>query len=528
MKIINTVLLLLATLVARDAVAQYLVNQGADIRINSGSSLVIAGNFRNSLDGTITNSGNLFVSGNWTNDASSGNLLQGTTGTVHFNGAIAQNIAGTTKTWFSNLNMLNHAALGVETSVSSLLTLVNKSVTLGSYNLVMEGSASISGASSLGYVVAAGTGKLLRQVGAVNTQFPVGTATSYVPVVLNNSGTVDNFGVNVFADVRQNGTTGGTIPQINDCVNMTWVITENVAGGSNLSVTPYWNASNEGVSFDRTNCGVGHYTGGAWNPQSSGAAGGANPYFITRTGITSLSAFAVGDLQSPMAIPLHIVLDVTALLEGPYNGATMNPTLNSGGYLPLSQPYNIAPWNYAGSENVGAIPNANVIDWVLVELRDATSAPNATGATMIARQAAFVLSDGTIVAMDGASDLLFNNTVINQLFVVVWHRNHLGVMSANPLVNVGGIYSYNFTTAAGQAYGADAHKLLPGGKYGMYGADGNADKAVNTTDKNNVWKPTAGTKGYKAGDFNLNAHVNNPDKNGIWVPNNGKTSKVPN
>jgi hypothetical protein len=101
-------------------------------------------------------------------------------------------------------------------------------------------------------------------------------------------------------------------------------------------------------------------------------------------------------------------------------------------------------------------------------------------------------------------------------------------MSANPLVIVGGIYSYNFTTAAGQAYGADAHKLLPGGKYGMYGADGNADKAVNTTDKNNVWKPTAGTKGYKAGDFNLNAHVNNPDKNGIWVPNNGKTSKVPN
>lgn len=528
MKIQYLIVILLAAFVSGEINAQYLVNQGADVRINSGSTIRITGNFRNALDGTVTNSGNLYVSGNWTNDATSGNLLQGSTGTVHFNGSVAQIIGGTTKTWFSNLNMMNHATLGVETSVSSTLTLVNKSITLGNYNLVMEGSSSISGASSLGYIVASGTGKLLRQVSASNTQFPVGTATSYVPVVLNNSGTSDNYGVNVFADVRQNGTTGATIPQINDCVNMTWVITENVAGGSNLSVTPYWNASNEGVSFDRTSCGIGHYTGGAWNPQAAGAAGGANPYFITRTGISSLSAFAIGDLQSPMAIPLHITLDVKALLEGPYNGATMNPSLNSGGYIPLTQPYNVAPWNYPGTENVGTIPNVNVIDWVLVELRDATSAPNATGSTMIARQAAFVLSDGTVVALDGASDLFFSNSVVNQLFVVVWHRNHLGVMSANPLANVGGIYSYDFTTGAGQAYGADAHKLLAGGKYGMYGADGNADKAVNITDRNNVWKPTAGTLGYKAGDFNMNVHVNNPDKNGIWVPNNGKTSKVPN
>ncbi|MBM3435401.1 MAG: hypothetical protein FJY07_04180, partial [Bacteroidetes bacterium] len=192
MKIINTVFLLLAILVTSDAMAQYLVNQGADIRINSGSTIVIAGNFRNTLDGSITNSGNLYVSGNWTNDASSGNLLQGTTGTVFFNGAIAQNIGGTAKTWFSNLNMMNNGILGVETSVSFSLILANKSITLGSYNLVMEGSASISGASSLGYIVAAGNGKLLRQVGAVNTQFPVGTATSYVPAVLNNSGVADS------------------------------------------------------------------------------------------------------------------------------------------------------------------------------------------------------------------------------------------------------------------------------------------------------------------------------------------------
>lgn len=528
MKIKYSMLLIMITATLSQTYAQYLVNQGADIRINAGTALVIAGNFRNTSDGSMTNSGNLIISGNWTNDATSGNLLQGTTGTVHLVGAVVQNIAGTTKTWFSNLNLLNHAALGVETSVSATLTHVNKSMTLGNYNLIMEGAAAINGASSLGYIVASGTGKLLRQVGNSDTQFPVGTAASFVPVVLKNSGVLDNFGVNVFADVRQNGTAGPTIPQITDCVNMTWVITENVAGGSNLSVTPYWSAAIEGASFNRTTCGIGHYTAGAWDPQPAGAAGGANPYFVTRTGITALSAFAVGDLESPMASPLHIILDVTALLEGPYNGATMTPFLNAGGYLPLAQPYNVAPWNYAGAENVGAIPNVNVIDWVLIELRDATSAANATGATAIARQAAFVLNDGRVVSMDGASDLFFSNTINNLLFVVVWHRNHLGVMSANALVNVGGTYSYDFTTAAGQAYGADAHKLLAGGKYGMYGADGNADKAVTILDKTAVWLPNAGTRGYKAGDFNMNGHVNNPDKNNVWVPDNGKTSKVPN
>ncbi len=519
---------ILAMMLGIETFAQYFVNQGADIRVSSGSALIIGGAFRNTLDGSITNSGNIIITGDWTNNATSGNLLQGTTGTVYLAGSVLQNINGTTKTWFSNLQLLNNATLGVETSVSTSLTFVNKLINLGSYNLIFQPGSFINGASSTGYAIAIGSGKLQRQVGAGDVLFPVGTLTQYVPVILNNSGAVDNYAVNVFSDVRVNGLTGATIPQIADCVNMTWNVTESTAGGSNLAVTPYWSAGIEGASFNRAQAGVGHYTAGAWNPQPSVAANGTNPYWITRTGITSLSPFAVGDLQSPMAIPVHITLDVTAFLEGPFVGPTMTPSLNSAGYIPLAQPYNVAPWNYAGSESVAAMPNANVVDWVLVELRDATSAPNATGATVIARQAAFVLNNGTVVGLDGSSDLLFANSVTNQLFVVVWHRNHLGVMSANPLANVGGIYSYNFSTGAGQAYGGDAHKLLAGGIYGMYGGDGNGNKTVNMTDKTAVWNPQAGTKGYKSGDFNMNSHVNNPDKNNILVPNNGKTSKVPN
>ncbi len=90
---------------------------------------------------------------------------------------------------------------------------------------------------------------------------------------------------------------------------------------------------------------------------------------------------------------------------------------------------------------LAAIPNANVVDWVLVELRDAPSAAAATSATRIARQAAFILNDGSIVGLDGSSVLQFNNAINQQLFVIVNHRNHLGVLSANALTQSGGIYS---------------------------------------------------------------------------------------
>ncbi|MEZ5198088.1 MAG: hypothetical protein R2764_17370 [Bacteroidales bacterium] len=48
--------------------------------------------------------------------------------------------------------------------------------------------------------------------------------------------------------------------------------------------------------------------------------------------------------------------------------------LNAKNYIPLAQPYNTYPWNYNGDEAVTEIPTESVVDWVLVELRDAPNA----------------------------------------------------------------------------------------------------------------------------------------------------------
>ena len=120
-------------------------------------------------------------------------------------------------------------------------------------------------------------------------------------------------------------------------------------------------------------------------------------------------------------------LDVNVFLEGPFSGTQMTTGLNQANVLPLGQPFNTAPWNYEGTEMVTAIPNSNVVDWVLVELRDAPDAASATQATRIARKAGFILQDGSIKGLDGVSNLAFDNSLIHQLFVVIWHRNHLGL-----------------------------------------------------------------------------------------------------
>ena len=222
-----------------------------------------------------------------------------------------------------------------------------------------------------------------------------------------------------------------------------------------------------------------------------------------------------------------ITVDLTAFLEGPYNGTTMTQGLT--GLVPLNQPYNTAPWNYTGSESVVTVP-ALAIDWVLIELRDATSAGGATSGTRIGRKAAFFRNDGRVIGLTGNPVLDFGPlTLSNSLFVIVHHRNHISVLSATGLTQTGGIYTYNFSTSSGQAYGGTAaHKQIGPGVWGMYGGDGDKNGSVGNGDKSPLWDVNAGTKGYHGTDYNLDSQSNNLDKDNVWFPNFGKGSQVPN
>jgi hypothetical protein len=146
----------------------------------------------------------------------------------------------------------------------------------------------------------------------------------------------------------------------------------------------------------------------------------------------------------------------------------------------------------------------------------------------VAKRAGFLLNDGSIVDLDGVSDLEFKVAIQNNLYAVIYHRNHLPVISASKLEKVDGVYHYDFSDDISKAYGNSlAHKELMPGICGMIAGDAEANGTIDDSDILNTWKNQAGEKGYKQADFNLNKEVNNADKNNYWLPNTGAEGQVP-
>ena len=311
-----------------------------------------------------------------------------------------------------------------------------------------------------------------------------------------------------------------------------WVITTSAEGSKmyingNLFCSDYSFVNNTNVTGKDMAIGVCVSTFGE-APYTDENVGYFNGYLDDfRIYNRALSSSEILELYNENGYNNNIKIELKVLLEGAFNGTDMNTGLNPG-WLPLTQPYNDPQkWDYQGTESVTGIPNADIVDWVLVELRETTGdASTAIADSMIARKAAFLLKDGSIVGLDGASPLYFYNEITDNLYVVVYHRNHLPVMSSSPLTENNGTYSWDFTTPAGQAYGTGAQKNL-GAVYGMIGGDSDANGVINIDDKDMDWSNDAGKSGYYPGDLNLDTEVNNPDKNDIWEPNLGEESQLP-
>jgi uncharacterized protein (TIGR02145 family) len=244
------------------------------------------------------------------------------------------------------------------------------------------------------------------------------------------------------------------------------------------------------------------------------------------TGYVSSTVGSWSDWITLKYSQLEQPVELKVFLEGSFNGTDMNTDLNNAGMLPLAQPYNVLPWNYSGNESVSAIPNPDIVDWVLIEFRDAVNAASALPSTTIARKACFLLKDGTVVDLDGSSPIDLSVVVTDNLFIVVNHRNHLAVMSSGAVAKSGIGMSWDFTSQLENAYLGGQKQIGPG-VFGMIGGDSDGNGIVETADLEPGWDLNAGIQDYVAFDLNLDSQINNPDKNDIWLPNIGSTSKVP-
>ncbi|WP_164735203.1 right-handed parallel beta-helix repeat-containing protein [Pseudoflavitalea rhizosphaerae] len=187
---------------------------------------------------------------------------------------------------------------------------------------------------------------------------------------------------------------------------------------------------------------------------------------VSFANVTSLSHNAVFTLAVG---PQSLRLNAKAILQGAWNGSSMNTGLKTAAVLPDTDPYGL-------NTTPSVSPNdavAQVVDWVRVELRDA-----ANPATVVEERAGFLLSNGDIVDSSYTTPLSFFNAPSANYYVAIRHRNHLGIMSASPVDFSSGTGTIDFTQASTATYGTHARKDLGGGVMALWAGNVNADQTI--------------------------------------------------
>lgn len=230
-------------------------------------------------------------------------------------------------------------------------------------------------------------------------------------------------------------------------------------------------------------------------------------------------------------------------------GALLNPNtgeenwmrddLRNLGLIPTTSPYDTT----TAEGIVFMLPGQDaIVDWVQVELRDATD-----NTIVLAQKSAFIQRDGDVVDVDGNSPVTIP-VMHDDYFVVIKHRNHLGIMTQNTVSLTNVATTIDFTDATNEiTYGINAQTTfgMPTNVVAMWCGNVNADAIVQYSgtdpdapdilskvlnDSGNFLNfPTYVVSGYNPDDVNMDGNTQysgtNPDtpfilQNALAHPNN--------
>ena len=369
--------------------------------------------------------------------------------------------------------------------------------------------------------------------GEISVTTPIGALFTYSidgGAFTNTTGVFSNLVVGTYTITAKDqngcistGTTGTLVPAILTPIVSVTQPTCAVSTGTITITTPIGSGitySIDGVNYSNT---TGIFTGveaGSYNVTAKSASGCPSP--LTPVTLIPLVNFTIkvfleGSYQTTTST-MKTVLNQRGLLPG------QTPIGEFGIATPQGQPYKLAPWNYAGTEgDTVTIYLATVVDWVLISLRT-----DSTASTNIFRVAGWLHTDGT-VSFTAPCFNISNGSY----FILVEHRNHIGVLSPNKVTVASGVLSYDFTTMDSyiRVNPPSFGQRLKGSKWVMHAGDGKKDTPTTNYDINfndiQFWKLQSGVfDRYLYGDFNMDADVNFSDSF-MWKLNSGKYSGVP-
>lgn len=275
-------------------------------------------------------------------------------------------------------------------------------------------------------------------------------------------------------------------------------------------------------SFDSTNTSQYNVVVNKNSDVSLGTVTVTNGQFALYTQNVDVVSGSDGDIGwafiKLFAKPLLVNLKV--FLEGPFvGGGAMSSTLNIEGIIPKYQPYKTTPWNYLGTEATATF-STNVVDWVMIELRSDST-------TIVSKRAGLLLSDGSIIDIDGTGPVKFKELSDGNYYVVIRHRNHLAIMTASAIpLSSSSSELYDFTTSQLKAYGNNSMKDLGGNVFGMYAGDTNNSTIITASDVTSIIV-NLNFSNYNNADVNMSGIVTAADVTKI-ISNLNEASNVPN
>ena len=216
----------------------------------------------------------------------------------------------------------------------------------------------------------------------------------------------------------------------------------------------------------------------------------------------------------------RVSVPVKTFLEGPYVQQTgiMHDSLRVQGIIPLSEPFTASGFAHAGAGGGETIAPAvllatgldAIVDWVLVELRDAVNP-----AIIVATKSCLLQRGGDVVDLDGTSVPCITAEP-GQYNVAVRHRNHLGAMTAQAIALANGLGVIDLCDPGTPLYGNNAMHTINGVRV-QWNGNVRPDDRIKYTGANNDRDailqrvggtvPTATTTGYFPEDVNLDGTV---------------------
>ncbi len=397
--------------------------------LNKKAALTVNGNVLN--NGIITLSdqagGDLDVKGNFTNNGT----FNANSRAIGFKGASTQTIGGTTNPLnFAYVTFNNAAGISLAQNVVASKTtwLTAGKVSLGNYNYVV-GDTIIGTFSAANMIVTNGSG-VLKKIFTQKSSFtfPVGDASGtaeYSPVTLTNNGTytADTISVSVVnAKHPNNGNATSYLSRY-------WTLSG--AGATANSYGAVFTYTAADVAGTESSFVGAVYNGSAW---ATGGTINTTAHTLTVASQTAFGAFTAG-AAGGFSSAGHVAVKV--IPQGFYN---------AGGFL-------------------------NSSDTVLVLLANASS-PYAIV------DSAYAILDSLTFTATATMSAANSGTY----FIVVKHRNSVETWSASGVAYTkGSTTSFDFTTAATQAYGSNEIEVTTG-VYGIYGGDCNQDGYVDPLD----------------------------------------------